>query len=602
VRRALRFAAMAAAGLLVLGAAFAVPVLWGRPWTIDLFFLRAVARFGLESPMLLSTVRILEPWGLDFHSDELDDFSVAHQLERAAWLRGELATLRGYDRASLSPERRLSYDVMEWFLATLVEGERFQFHDYPVNQLDGVQSRIPDFLVNIHQVDDEEGARDYLARLAKLPGALDQAVAGVRHRERLGVVPPRFVVERVQDEVRGLVAPAPAEHVLVRHLAESLAALDGVPAVRRDALVAEAERKVAGEVYPAYARLADALAELRPRASEEHGAWKHPDGGAYYAWTLRLHTTTALSPAEIHRVGLAETARIEGEIRRILAAEGVPADDLGAALAALHADPRFRYAEGERERILADYQAIVDETRARLPAWFGRLPEAPVVVRRVPAFKEEGAPGAYYMPPALDRSRPGVFYANLREVSEVVRFGMRTLAFHEAVPGHHLQIALAFENRALPLFRRLIPFNAFVEGWALYAERLAAEQGLHPTPLDRVGQLVAELFRAVRLVVDTGIHAERWTREEAIAWMRGHTGMPETDVVAEVERYVVNPGQACGYKLGQLEILRLRDRARERLGARFDLRAFHDAVLGGGSLPLVILERVVEDWIARQGG
>jgi uncharacterized protein (DUF885 family) len=221
-------------------------------------------------------------------------------------------------------------------------------------------------------------------------------------------------------------------------------------------------------------------------------------------------------------------------------------------------------------------------------------------VERVPPFKEAGAPGAYYMPAPLDGSKPGVFYANLRQVGETTRFGMRTLAYHEGVPGHHLQVSLAFENSSLPLFRRLVPFNAFVEGWALYAERLAAEEGLHPTPYDRVGQLVGELFRAVRLVVDTGIHARRWTREEAIDYMRRNTGMPETDVVAEIERYIVNPGQACGYKLGQLEILRLREHARAALGERFDLRAFHDLVLGGGGLPLEILAQMVEGDVRRE--
>jgi uncharacterized protein (DUF885 family) len=250
--------------------------------------------------------------------------------------------------------------------------------------------------------------------------------------------------------------------------------------------------------------------------------------------------------------------------------------------------------------MLADYQAILDDAAPRLPALFGRLPQAPVRVERVPAFKEAGAPGAYYMPPPLDGSKPGIFYANLRSVREIPKFGMRTLAYHEAIPGHHLQIAIAQELPGLPIFRRVVPFTAYVEGWALYAERLALENGFHLTPYDRLGALQAEVFRAVRLVVDTGIHAQRWTREQAIAYMVQNTGMPETDVVAEVERYIVSPGQACAYKVGQLAILSLRGRAQQALGPRFDPRAFHDVVLGQGALPLELLERKVDEWIANQ--
>ena len=274
--------------------------------------------------------------------------------------------------------------------------------------------------------------------------------------------------------------------------------------------------------------------------------------------------------------------------------------DLGDVLRALHRDERFLYPDDDdaHARILADYQAIVDEATARLPPLFGRLPQAPVRVERVPAFKEAGAAGAYYMPPPLDGSKPGIFYANLRHPRDVVQFGMRTLAYHEAVPGHHLQIALAMEMQDVPIFRRVVPFTAFIEGWALYAERLAAEQGWHPTPMDQLGQLVAEGFRAARLVVDTGLHAKRWTREQAIDYMLRNTGMPETDVVAEVERYIVLPGQACAYKVGQMKLLELRERAQTVQGARFDLRAFHDVALANGALPLVLLEDVVDAWLA----
>jgi uncharacterized protein (DUF885 family) len=601
--RGLRVVGAVVAAALLASTIFLVPTLWGRPWSIDHFFARVFLEFALSHPMLLSQLRILEPWGLDFHSDELDDFSVEFARQEVSRARDQLEMLRSWDRASLSPEQRFSADVLDWFLATRVEGERFLLHDYPLNQLDGVQSALPDFMLNVHQIHDESDARSWIARLERFGPALDQVIEGVRERARRGVVPPRFVVEAVRREVAELVAPPPAQNVLQVGFAKALDALPELDPARREALLAASERAIAEVVVPAYQRVAEVLAELAGAASDEAGVWRLPDGDAYYAWTLRQHTTTSLSADEIHRLGGAEVERIQSELRAILAAEG-GTGDLAADLVRLDRDERFLYPDTEagRAKILADYRAILAETAPRLAALFGRLPRATVEVEPVPAFREKGAAGAYYWPPPFDGSKPGTFFVNLRSVADVRRFAMRTLAFHEAIPGHHLQIALSFEMQGVPFFRRVIPFTAFSEGWALYAERLAAEQGFHPTPLDHAGQLQAELFRAARLVVDTGLHAKRWTREQAIDWMARNTGLPESDVVAEVERYIVDPGQACGYKIGQLEILRLRERARGALGPEFDLREFHDVVLGGGSLPMLLLERVVEEWIESKRG
>jgi uncharacterized protein (DUF885 family) len=603
-RRLLLVGVVVAGALLAAAALFVIPTLWLKPWSIEHFYARVFLEYALERPMLLSQLRILEPWGLDFHSDDLDDFSVEFTLETAEQVRRNLALLRSYDRESQSAEQRLSTEVLEWFLDAQARREPFLFHDYPLNQLDGVQSELPEFMIHTHQVNDLGGARDYVARLSKFGAALDQAVASMRYRAERGVVPPRFVLERVQRESESFVTATPREHALYAHLVKRLESLERISEPARERVLGSALRAMEESVYPAYRRVAREVSELERAASDDAGVWKLPDGGAFYAWALRWHTTTERTAEEIHAVGLREVDRIHAEMRRILAAEGYDTTDLGAALSALGREGRFLYpdtAEG-RKKVLEDYQAIVEEAAAQLPRLFGRLPLAPVRVERVPEFREEGAPGAYYQPPALDGSRPGIFYANLRNVLENPRFRMRTLAFHEAIPGHHLQIAIAQELQGVPFFRRVIPFTAFTEGWALYAERLAAEEGLHPTPFDRLGQLVDEVFRAARLVVDTGIHARRWTREQAIDYMLRATGMPETEVVAEVERYIVIPGQACAYKMGQLEILRLRDRARAALGDRFDLREFHDVVLGAGALPMVILERIVEEWIEAKGG
>ena len=585
--------------ILIAGALFIVPTVWYTPWVIEHFYGRVFLEFALRSPMLLSQLRILEPYGLDFHSDDLDDFSVEFELESADRIRRNLDILRSYDRDAQSPGQQLSTDVLDWFLEILVEGRPYLFHDYPLNQLDGVQSALPDFMINTHAVEDADDAQNYVKRLSKFGVALDQVIESVRFRAGRGVVPPRFVVAAVQAEVSDFVSELFRHNVLYTSFREKLLAVPAIKKPERRRLLDEALSEIEHTVYPAYRRVLEVLAELEAVATDDDGVWKLPDGDSYYAWALERHTTTTLTPEDVHAIGLGEVNRIQGEMRAILSAEGYPTNDLAATLGALSREPRFLFADTDEGRgeILADYQAIIDDVSRRLPEYFGAIPAASVRVERVPQFKEEGAPGAYYQPPAFDGSRPGIFYANLRNVQETQRYAMRTLAFHEAIPGHHLQIATAMELEGIPFFRRVIPFTAFSEGWALYAERFAAEEGFQPTSFDRLGQLRGEVFRAVRLVVDTGIHAKRWTREEAIEYMVENTGRAESDAVAEIERYIVNPGQACAYKIGQLQILDLRDRARQRLGAGFDYRPFHDAVLGSGALPLALLERVVTDWM-----
>ena len=467
--------------------------------------------------------------------------------------------------------------------------------------MEGLQTLLPDFMLNIHRVDSERAARNYVTRLEGFGIALDQIGERVRFRQERGIVPPRFVLEGVRRQIAELVAPAPAAHPLLTHLDEALAALESVPAQRREKLLAQARAALEEVIVPAYGRLDALLAEQERSATNDAGVWRLPDGDAYYRAALRSHTTTSLTPDEVHAIGLSEVTRIQAQMREILEAEGIDASDLRAALGRLAHDERHLYpdTEGGRSAILADYSAMLRDAEQRLPALFGRLPKAPVVVERVPSFKEKGSAGAYYNPPSFDGARPGIFYANLRAPREVVARHAHT-HLPRAVPGHHLQIAL-FEQQEIPFFRRVIPFTAFIEGWALYAERLAAEQVfIQQRP---IGWSVAgRVVRAVRLVVDTGIHAEALTREQAIEWMLANTGMGEVEVTAEIERYVVLPGQACAYKIGQMKLLELREHAQAALGARLGqgafLRAFHDAVLANGALPLDVLEIEMERWIA----
>jgi uncharacterized protein (DUF885 family) len=588
--------------VLLLAALLLHPLLFGRPRNIDHFFTRVFLEFALDHPLMLSQLRILEPYGIHFHADDLDDFSVGFQREELREMKRNLELLREYDFDSLSDSQRRSAEILDWFLATQVAGEPFLLYDYPVNQLNGIQKGLPDFLINVHQIGSERDAADYVARVGKMGQAFDQVIDGLEARREAGNVPPRFVLERVRAEMQRFVAPPPEEHVLARHLEDALGELQGIDAARRAELLEGVRAAVAEEVYPAHARLDAELAALERVATDDAGVWKMPDGEGYYAWLLRRHTTTDLTAEEIHQIGLAEVARIQDAIREILDEEGLPPGHLAATLRGLAADPRFRYPEGDgaREQLLSDYRTVVEDARLRMAGLFERLPRAGVRVERAPAFMEYGTAGAWYDPPPFDGSKPGIFYVNLRNVEEMPRYRLRTLAHHEALPGHHLQMALAREMSDAPLFRRVLPFTAYSEGWALYAEGLADEQGMLPTRWDELGMLVDELFRAARLVVDTGIHARRWTRDQAIAYMLENTGKPAREVVAEVDRYIVMPGQACAYKIGELEILSLREKAEKRLGDAFDLRAFHDVVLGGGAMPLAVLDEVVDEWIASE--
>lgn len=605
--RARRGRALRVAGWLSLAAlagvvALLVNLIWFKPIFIRAFFDRIFIEFAIDDPELLSQMRILEPLGIRSHNARLTDLSPARQQELAAKLRRDLATLRRYDREDLSPSHQLSYDILEYFLAAQVEGERFMFHDYPVNQLSGVQNNLPEFMVETHRIKDARDAEDYIARLALFDTKFDQVLEGLRLREERGVAPPTFVVDKVLAEMRGFVEPAPSENLLYTSLVSRLAQVEGLSGADAGALRARVETAVRDDVYPAYQALIEYFEELRPKTTTDDGAWKLPDGEQYYAYQLATNTTSDLAPQELHDIGLREVERIQAEMRAILEAQGYTVTSVGESMRALAAEPRFHYPETDegRAQILADFQAIIDEISGALEPAFSFKPRAGIVVKRVPEFREATAPGAYYNGPPRDGSAPGTFYVNLRSVSDITKYSMRTLAYHEAVPGHHFQVSAQAELEGLPIFRTFPLFTAYVEGWALYAERLAWELGFQHDPYDNLGRLQDELMRAVRLVVDTGIHAKRWTREQAIEYMVAATGLPDTEVVAEIERYIVSPGQACAYMTGMLKILELRESARARLGDRFDLREFHDAVLENGAVPLVILERLVDDYVERE--
>ncbi|MCP4601875.1 MAG: DUF885 domain-containing protein [Proteobacteria bacterium] len=583
--------------LIIAGGIVCVPTVWGKPWKIEHFYARVFIEFMLEHPEMLSQMRIFEPFGVDFHNDDLDDYSIAATHRELRMAEKNLEMLRRYDRDKL--EDKLSYDVLEFFLIDMIAVKEFAFHNYPVNQMGGVQSSLPDFMINYHVIGDINGAENYIARLSKFGIALDQVIKGLKHRQELGIVPPRFVIKKVLKEMRDFIAPPPRKTPLFTHFDNALKEIEGLSPEKANALKEQVAKQIEQTVSPAYRRMIDHHEQLESKATDDDGVWKLPNGDRYYANRLRSHTTISLDPDEIHGIGLREVKKFRTEMLEILHGMGKEGDNIGAIMQDINLDPRFLYPETDqgRAQVLTDYQKIIDDIDKNIDHLFNRRPKSHVRVIRVPVFKQATAPGAYYMSPPLDDSRPGSFYVNLRDMKEIPKFSMRTLAYHEAVPGHHFQIALAQENEDVPFFRKVIPFTAYVEGWALYTERLAAENKFMDDPHDRLGYLISEMFRSVRLVVDTGIHDKHWTREKAINYMLTNTGMPEGDIVSEVERYIVDPGQACAYKIGQMKIVELRERAKNALGDRFDIREFHNVVLRHGALPLSLLERVVNEWI-----
>ncbi len=590
---------------LVLVGVFAFAVLlaqtiWFKPAKIDWFYTRVFAEFAFDSPELLSKLRILPPW-MDFYSAKLDDASPAHEAKLASMSKGHLAMLHRYNREGLDAEGQLSYDVLDYFLSVMAEGDRFRFHTYPVNQTFGVQMTLPTFMSQVHQVTNKAEATAYIERLQRFPQKFGQLIEGLKLRESKGITPPQFTVEEVLTQMKGFISKPPTDNPLYATFKEKL---DKIPAAQMDAstradLLGRVQSGVENGVYPAYRQVIDYFVALQPKAVGNYGVWHLPDGEAFYAWCVKMHTTTEMTPHQLHQVGLNEVARISSEMDAILRSKGLKEASIGARVQQLSKDPAQQYPntpEG-KQAMIAQYQVILDEANAALGDTFNVRPKLGVQVKPVPEFAQATSPGAYYQPGSFDGARPGVFYANMRDPAETPKFAMRTLAYHEGIPGHHFQIALQQELKGVPFFRCVLPFTAYAEGWALYAERLAWEVGFEKEPLDNLGRLRDEMFRAVRLVVDTGIHSKRWTREQAIAYMIENTGMASSDATAEIERYFVAPGQALAYKAGMLKILELRARAKEALGSRFRLSEFHDQMLSHGSLPLSLLERIVAQWI-----
>lgn len=535
--------------------------------------------------------------------DRLDDISQLALDEQAALRRSWLAEMRrDFDIDRLDDQTRLSYQLFEvqqtdWLATHAVGG-----NDYVFQHMSGPHSSLPSFMINFHSIADEADARAYIARLNSFDDYLGQAETRAQAQADDGVLLPRFVYDKISGPARNIITGAPftnGDDSPLFNDFKNKTAEAGLPDALRNSLIEEAETALLNSVQPAYESLLEMFDAHASATTDEDGAWKLPNAQAYYSTRLKHYTTTDLTADEIHNIGLSEVARIQDRMREIMTRVEFDGD-LQDFYTFLRTDPQFTYsndAEG-RAAYIADATAIIDEMKAQSDGLFLTKPKADMIVKRVEPFREATAFGAFYDSPALDGSRPGTYYINLKDMADQPKFLQQALAYHEGIPGHHMQIAIAQELEGLPKFRTLGGHTAYIEGWALYAEEIPKELGLYTDPYMEFGQLGMEIFRAARLVVDTGIHSKQWTREQAVQYYLENIPNPEGDVRAEIDRYIVWPGQATAYLIGKLKVMELRRKAEAELGEAFDIREFHDAVLTSGSVPLDILEANIDIYIA----
>ncbi len=580
---------------------------FGKPFTINELANRQAFLFLRANPELFTQVGILDGSILDFHSGKLAAVGVKKRDEDYAQAERFMQQVQEFDRASLGGQDQLTYDILLDQYGTGLSFKRFDWLSseglYPIAPMWGVQVQLPVFLETSHVVKNDKTARNYVKRLEAAGDKLDAATGEMLRQSKVGVILPVSLLDKAESGIKDTVSPDPKDNPLVTTFVERMKGAQGLGAGEPSELEQEAVAAVRDRVYPAYARMTAALETLRPAAATEAaGVGRLPDGAAYYAAALKQMTTTDYTPEQVHALGISEVARVSAEADALLKSQGLVTGTVAERVQALHKDPRFLLPNTDegRKQLIAKYQQILDEVNARMPEYFRTVPAGKLLVQRVPISAENNTAGAYYQSAALDGSRPGTFFANLRDVGETATWTMKTLAYHEGIPGHHFQISTALNLKDLPLIRQQPIYSAYAEGWALYAERLAAEIGMYKDdPFGDLGRLEAELFRAARLVVDTGLHAKGWTREQAITYMVTTTGMNESEVVTEIERYMGQPGQACAYKVGQLKILELRERAKAALGPKFDLKDFHAVVLENGGVPLTLLDHIVDEWIAK---
>ena len=581
-------------------------------YLINLFFMKPVSidhYLGKElildltgSPEELTYVGVLDRFNwITNHNSKLSipqDNDIENGVKQTEKV---IKTLYKYDDSRLSNIQKNTKKIAIFdYENQLKELKDFPYLDYPLNQIGGIHLNTIEFMNSVHPIRSESEAKAFIKRTDLIKEVYGGLLNHLEKQANNGVFPPEFVYVHVINQLDEFINISNIEHPLYKQFMLKVGELD-LNKDKVDYLEEEIRRSIDESVTPGFKLLRDFMASTQKNANKNHGIWSQPGGDEYYKLKIKTFTTTDYSPEKIHQMGLNEVKRISSRMREILTSLGYDENkSVGELMNELNEDPDFLYADtpDRKEIVLKDYTDMVNEAIKVMTDYFHTMPKSEVVVKAVPEYSEQNAAGGYYQSPALDGSRPGVFYANLYDIKQTPTYSMRTLAYHEATPGHHHQIAHSLENEELTLYRRFGYYtSAFAEGWALYSEILALEAGLAENPYDELGILQSELFRANRLVVDTGMHYKRWTREEAMDYMKSVTGMSDTEVRVEIERYIVWPGQALSYKVGMIKILELRERAMKELGDKFNIKDFHSAVLDHGNPPLFIVEEMVEKMI-----
>ena len=575
----------------------------GEAAKMNAFFDAAMAKLLRQSPELATGLG-LDKDDLAWTKGLLSDRSFEAISAGAAQTSAQLAELRAIDRKALTGMDAVNYDTVEFTLAVQDEGNRkFTYAGggsgapYVLSQLTGSYQQMPDFLDTQHAIETKADADAYLQRMEGFARLMDQETLIAKRDIADGVIPPDFIIDKTLIQMKAFADTPTAEAPLVKSIARRTKEKN----IAGD-WAGEATKVYLNSVLPALKRQIALMESIRGKATHDAGVWRLKGGADYYAVSLKNYTTATLTPDEIHQLGLDMVKSIEAEADKLFKKIGMSKGTVGDRMRELGKDI-YPNTDAAKEQLIADLNTKAKWIEKQLPAYFGQLPKAPLEIRRVPKAIEAGAPGGYYNSPSLDGKRPGIYWINLRDTAEQAKYTLTTLTVHEGVPGHHLQLTLSNEAKGLPLVRKIIGFSGYAEGWALYSEQLAVEMGIYKDdPRGQIGMLHDALFRAVRLVVDTGMHHKKWSREQAIKYMAETMGDEESGAITEIERYVVWPGQACSYMIGKIVWLRIREKAKKALGKKFDIREFHDAGLLSGMTPLTVLERVIDDYIVSKGG
>lgn len=589
--------------LLCLGGLGAYVWFWGAPVGINNYINKKSLQIVADSPEMLTYMGLIDNTPLDRHSGKLADYSEAQWDKSIQKTKDLLEGLEKYADKDLSEQERLSYDITKWLFEDEIAGEAYRYSSYPLNQLSGPQVDLPSFLTDMHAIVSKKSAERYVSRVREFGRVLGETHTNVQIHTDNGVIAPDFIIDKVIIGMESFIAGGVDENPLVKTLPARLDKVEKLNTTDKDDIISEVKTLVKDLIIPGYERLITQQKSLLPKTNSNAGIWRIPNGEKIYQLALRSNTTTDFTADDVHNTGLSEVARIEKAMDVILQGEGLTEGTVSDRVQIMMKKPDqiFSNTDEGRQEMLDYLVELNTGIMSKADEYFITLPPQKLEIKRIPEFSQDSAPGGYYQGPSLDGKRPGSFYINQKDTADNPKWTLPTLLYHEAAPGHHFQISRSQMIEGVPMLRKMSPFTAYTEGWALYAEKIAAEDmGLYDdNPLGDLGRLQAEQFRAVRLVVDTGLHHKKWSREKAINYMVSKTGMTEAEVTREIERYIVWPGQATAYKTGQLAIVRMRGKAEATLGTEFNLRQFNEMILQDGAMPLGILDEKVDRWIEK---